>query len=225
MTPVDAATAQGEERQALAATAEAVGVSLSDAQIAQLQSYLDLLERWNATYNLTSVRGRVEMRTQHLADCLAVIGPLRRHARAGTLLDVGSGGGLPGVIIAVALPGWQVSCVEAVGKKAAFLRQASGLLRLGNLRVEQARVGALQGTAFDVVTARAFATLADLVRVTGGLLVPGGVWMAMKGRVPDAEIADLPIGIEVFHVEPIAVPGLDAQRCLVWMRRRAEDDR
>jgi 16S rRNA (guanine527-N7)-methyltransferase len=163
------------------------------------------------------------MLVQHLADCLAVLAPLARQAAgkpAGRLLDVGSGGGLPGVVIATAWPEWEVTCVDAVGKKAAFVRQVAGQLRLSGLHAVHARVEALQAGPFDVVTARAFATLGELVRLTGHLLAPAGVWMAMKGQVPDDELAAVPAGVEVFHVEHLTVPGLDARRCLVWMRRR-----
>ena len=182
-----------------------------------------LLARWNATYNLTAVRDPAEMRVQHLADCLAVVEPLRRQLgqRAARLLDVGSGGGLPGVVLAVADANWDVTCVDAVGKKAAFIRQVAAELALPNLHAEHARVEALKkAPPFDVIASRAFASLADFVRLTRPLLAADGVWMAMKGKRPDDEIAALPADTEVFHVEPLAVPGLDAERCLVWMRPR-----
>jgi 16S rRNA (guanine527-N7)-methyltransferase len=121
-------------------------------------------------------------------------------------------------VLAVTEPNWDVSCVDTVGKKAAFVRHVAGELGLPNLHAEHARVEHLQRAPFDVITSRAFASLADFVRLTRHLLAPGGVWMAMKGKRPDDEIAALPAGVEVFHVEPITVPGLDAQRCLVWMR-------
>lgn len=197
-----------------------LGLAITAEQRAKLVLYLDLLERWNATYNLTAVRERDAMRTQHLADCLAVVAPLQRHAAAGRLLDVGSGGGLPGVVIAALLPAWQVTCVDAVGKKMAFVRQVAGALPLPNLRAEHSRIESLKAPRFDVVTSRAFASLADFTALTRQHLAPGGVWLAMKGRVPEEEIAALPPDVEVFHVEQLAVPGLDAQRCLVWMRPR-----
>lgn len=189
----------------------------------RLERYLALLGRWNTAYNLTSVRDPAQMRVQHLADCLAVVAPLRRHLgdRASVrILDVGSGGGLPGVVLAVSEPGWQVTCVDAVGKKAAFMRQVAGELALPNLHAEHARVEALRAAPFDVITARAFSSLAELVNLTRPLLAEGGVWTAMKGRRPDDEIAALPAAIDAFHVEPVTVPGLDADRCLVWMRAR-----
>ncbi|MFO1335368.1 MAG: 16S rRNA (guanine(527)-N(7))-methyltransferase RsmG [Piscinibacter sp.] len=190
----------------------------------RLLAYLALLQRWNATYNLTAVRDPGEMLTQHLADCLAVVGPLRRQLGAGTsrrILDVGSGGGLPGVVLAVLEPGWAVTCVDAVGKKAAFIRQVAVELRLRNLAAEHARVESLKAGGFDLITSRAFASLADFVSLTRKLLAADGVWAAMKGKTPEAELAALPAGITVFHVEPIAVPGLDAERCIVWMREAA----
>lgn len=182
--------------------------------------YLQLLQRWNATYNLTALRDPAQMQTQHLADCQAAVAPLRRELAGRPapvrILDVGSGGGLPGVVLALAEPAWDVTCVDAVGKKAAFVRQVAAELELPNLHAVHARVEVLNRPSFEVVTARAFASLSALVQATRRLLAPGGVWMAMKGRRPDDELAALPPGI-VFHVEPVEVPGLD-QRCLVWMR-------
>ncbi len=211
--PVDAA-----ELQAIFAS---LGLTPEPSQIASLSTYLDLLQRWNATYNLTAVRERSAMLSQHLADCLAVIAPLRRHRTEGRLLDVGSGGGLPGVVIAALLPQMDVTCVDAVGKKVAFVRQVAGALQLPHLHGAHARVEDLKLPAFDVITSRAFATLALFVRLTEKHLADDGVWLAMKGHTPDDEMAALPPSVEVFHVEQLAVPTLDAQRCLVWMRRRA----
>jgi len=197
---------------------------LTGDQTEALQAYLALLQRWNSTYNLTAVRDPADMLTQHLADCQALIAPLQRHIVQGRVLDVGSGGGLPGVVIAVLLPGLDVTCVDTVGKKAAFIRQVAGQLRLANLRAEHARVEQLKLPPFDVITSRAFASLPDFVRLTRGLLKPGGAWLAMKGRTPEDEIAALPPDIDVFHVEPLTVPGLAAERCLVWMRPKAAEN-
>ncbi|MDE1950831.1 MAG: 16S rRNA (guanine(527)-N(7))-methyltransferase RsmG [Burkholderiales bacterium] len=206
----------------IAALCRRLGLAASDAQIAALADYLALLQRWNATFNLTAVRDPDRMLTQHLADCLAVIEPLsRQQPGPGRLLDVGSGGGLPGVVIATLRPDLDVSCVDTVGKKAAFIRQAAGALQLSNLHAEHARVEKLDRPPFDLITARAFSSLADFTAWTRPLLAEGGVWMAMKGRSPDDEIQALLPSIEVFHVEPIEVPGLEAERCLVWMRPRA----
>jgi len=134
---------------------------------------------------------------------------------------VGSGGGLPGVVLALMFPHWQVVCVDTVGKKAAFIRQVAVELGLRNLGAEHARVEALKGGAFDIITSRAFASLVDFTRLSRASLAPQGVWMAMKGKTPADELSELSEDIEVFHVEPLSVPGLNAERCLVWMRPRA----
>ncbi len=208
------------EASVLSAVFTSLGLVADPARLQALTAYLDLLQRWNATYNLTAVRDRSAMLSQHLADCLAVIVPLGRARAQGRLLDVGSGGGLPGVVIAALLPEMAVTCVDAVAKKAAFVRQVAGALQLPNLQAVHARAEDLRLPAFDVITSRAFATLDLLVRLTEKHLAADGVWLAMKGRVPAEEIAALPPAIEVFHVEQLQVPTLDAQRCLVWMRRR-----
>lgn len=225
---------------AMAPVLEALGVTLDEAQRQRCAAYMGMLSHWNATYNLTSLRDAPEMFTHHLSDCLAVLPHLAKHLAAASstgdagaggqgatgaavppvrLLDVGSGGGLPGVLLAIARPDVQVCCVDTVGKKAAFVRQVAAELRLPNLRAEHARVEDL-ASRHDIVTSRAFASLADFVSLTRERLAPGGVWMAMKGRSPDDEQAVLPDDIEVFHVEQLQVPGLDAERCLVWMRCR-----
>lgn len=201
----------------LGALCAALGLAPTADQTRLLLGYLDLLQRWNATYNLTAVRDREAMLVQHLSDCLAVVGPLRRVRSCGRLLDVGSGGGLPGVVLSIMLPGFDVSCVDAVGKKAAFIQQVAATLALPNLRGLHARVETLKETPFDIITSRAFASLGDFTRLTRTLLAPAGAWLAMKGKPPEAEMAALPTDIEVFHVEQLTVPGLDAQRCLVWM--------
>lgn len=208
-------------RPALAEIDRALALALTKTQLDTLLAYLALLQRWNATYNLTAVRDPVQMLTQHLADCLAVIGPLRRHFATDSsprLLDVGSGGGLPGVVIAALNPGVHVTCVDTVGKKAAFIRQAAGELGLGNLLAEHARVEQLKAAPFDVIVSRAFASLGDFTRLTRQHLAPQGVWMAMKGKTPEDELTQLPAKLEVFHVEQLTVPGLQAERCLVWIR-------
>ena len=207
-------------RQALQAANDQLSLDTSDTQVDALLAYLALLQRWNAHYNLTAVRDPAQMLTQHLADCLAVIGPLRRQigAAPARLLDVGSGGGLPGVVIAILTSEIDVTCVDTVGKKAAFVQQVAGELRLRNLRSQHARVEQMKVEPFDVVTSRAFASLADFTTLTRQHLSGAGVWMAMKGKSPADELARLPSAVDVFHVEQLAVPGLDAERCLVWMR-------
>jgi 16S rRNA (guanine527-N7)-methyltransferase len=209
----------------LTAATGALGLDITTGQADALLEHLVLLQRWNATYNLTAVRDPAAMLRQHLVDCLAMVPALKRHfathPQARRLLDAGSGGGLPGVVLAVMLPELDVTCADAVGKKAAFVRQVAGTLSLPNLQAVHGRVEALKLAPFDIITSRAFASLADFVRWTEARLAPGGVWVAMKGATPDDELQSLPATVEVFHVEPLRVPGLDAQRCLVWMRRAA----
>jgi 16S rRNA (guanine527-N7)-methyltransferase len=199
-----------------------LGLSLSDAQIAQLLDYLGLIGKWNQVYNLTAVREPAEMLRLHLLDCLAVVAPLRRQTgeRPITLLDVGSGAGLPGIVIATCCPEVQVDCVDTVAKKAAFIQQAAATLKLSNLRGLHSRVENL-GTSYAVVTSRAFAALADFVSLSSAVLAENGVWLAMKAKHPADELAALPPGVEMFHVEQLRVPGLDAERCIVWMKRTA----
>ena len=210
-------------REVLTTGLQRLGLSLSETQVTQLLDYLALLQKWNKVYNLTAVRDPAEMLTHHLLDSLAAIPPLLRQTAGEPvrLLDVGSGGGLPGVVIAIVCPQIDVSCVDTVGKKAAFIQQAAATLRLPNLHGVHARVETLkaeQGGGFDVVCSRAFASLADFTNWSRSALRSGGVWMAMKGKHPEDELAALPTDVAVFHVEQLQVPGLDAERCIIWMR-------
>jgi 16S rRNA (guanine527-N7)-methyltransferase len=199
----------------------------ADALIAnRLVDYLDLLERWNAVYNLSAVRDRPAMRVQHLHDSLAIAAALERSdalPRHGSILDVGSGAGLPGLVLAACRPDGSVTCVDAVGKKVAFVAQAAAALGLANATALHARVETVQRPPVDLVTARAFATLADTVQATRHLLAPTGVWALAKGRSPSAEIDALPASVEMFHVERLHVPDLAAERHLVWLRPRTTD--
>lgn len=201
-------------RQGLAA----LGLGLGDDQAAQLLAYLDLLLKWNKVYNLTALREPDQVLTHHVLDCLAVIRPMAERLPAlTTVLDVGAGGGLPAVVIALTCPHIQVTAVDTVAKKAAFIQTAAHSLGLSNLKGVHARVEDVSGP-FDLVTSRAFASLLDFTTWSRGALAPHGVWMAMKGRTPDDEIAALPASVTVDDVQALQVPGLDAQRCLVWMR-------
>ena len=201
-----------------------LGLALNDDQITQLLDYLGLIQKWTKVYNLTAVRDPQEMLTHHLLDSLAVVAPLRLQVErlesiAGNihLLDVGSGAGLPGVVIAICCPQFSVHCVDTVAKKAAFIQQVAAHLKLSNLRGLHARVESLRDK-YEVVSSRAFASLADFTSWSSSALAEQGVWMAMKGKHPGEEIATLPPGVGVFHVEPLVVPGLGAERCLVWMK-------
>lgn len=207
-------------QQRLEALAARIPLVIDAREINVLMQYLTLLQRWNGTYNLTAVRDPAQMLTHHLVDCLAIVPALRR--RAGStpqrILDVGSGGGLPGVVLAALNTAWDVTCVDSVGKKTAFIQQAALELRLANLHAQHARVENLKAAPFNLITSRAFASLADFVNLSRNHLIPGGMWVAMKAKRPEAELAALPTGVEVFHVEQIDVPELGAERCLVWMR-------
>lgn len=202
-------------------------LELADLQVGQLLDYLELIQKWTKVYNLTAVRDPAAMLTQHVLDSLAVVLPLRakilEQGVAGVelkLLDVGSGAGLPGVVLAICHPQWSVDCVDTVAKKAAFIQQVAVSLKLARLRGLHARVESLVGP-YDVVCSRAFASLLDFTNWSAGALTESGVWMALKGKHPVDELAALPVGVKVFHVEPLTVPGLDAERCIVWMRRVA----
>lgn len=198
---------------------------LSNEQIDQLLNYQELISKWTKVYNLTAVRDPAEMLTHHLLDSLAVIHPLQRQLkqmvpeRYHRLLDVGSGAGLPGIVMAICCPSVAVTCVDTVAKKAAFIKQAALALKLRNLTVLHARVETITDS-FDVVCSRAFASVADFTKWSVGALGESGVWMAMKGKHPAEELAALPKSLEVFHVEQLAVPGLNAERCIVWLRQR-----
>ena len=199
--------------------AKVLGLSLSDEQVQRLLGYMALIQKWNKVYNLTALRDPADMLTHHLLDSLTAIAPLTRHTRGQPtrVLDVGSGGGLPGVVLAVCMPELNVTCVDTVAKKAAFVQQVAVSLKLPNLRGIHARVESLTDP-YQVICSRAFASLPDFVTWSRSALAEGGVWMAMKGKHPQDEITALPADVKVFHVEPLMVPGLDVERCMVWMR-------
>ena len=207
---------------------DALSLRATEAQRHQLLGYMDLIQKWNKVYNLTALRNPQEILTHHVLDSLSVISPLLEHLEQKNgasqpevnLLDVGSGGGLPGVVIAICCPFVRVTCVDTVSKKAAFIRQVAASLKLPNLLGVHARVESLSGP-FDVICSRAFASLPDFVSWSLGALAHEGVWMAMKGKTPEDEMAALPSSAEVFHVEQLKVPGLEADRCVVWMKKSA----
>lgn len=205
----------------LSAGAEALGLTLSAAQHQKLLAYLALMAKWNRTYNLTAVRDPAQMMTHHLLDSLAAVSAF---AQADNVLDVGAGGGLPGIVLAIwaaeARPGMKVSMIDTVHKKTAFLTQAKAELQLGNVSVYTARVEQLQvAQQFDVITSRAFAELNDFINWSNHLLQPGGRYIAMKGVMPQEEIARLPDGWKVEKTQALQVPGLDAERHLIFIER------
>ena len=194
--------------------AAALQLSLPAGAGERLLDYVELLTRWNAAYNLTAVRDPAEMVTRHVLDSLAIL----PHVTGETLADLGTGPGLPGLVLAIAAPRREVLLVDSNGKKVRFLREAIRSLKLAGVRAEQARVEDVPGQ-FDCVTARAFASLADMLAWGGHLLAPGGTWLAMKGKLADEELAGVPPAFTVAGVRTLAVPGLDAERHLVVLRR------
>jgi len=198
-------------------------LSLSDAQVKGLLDYQNLIGKWNKVYNLTAVRDPAEMLTHHLLDSLAAVAPLQKHLQDRGLtnarvLDVGAGAGLPGVVLAICCPTLAVTCVDAVGKKAAFIKHVALALGLPNLIGLHARVETIT-QPFDVICSRAFASLADFTGWSQAALAPGGAWMALKGKHPAEELAMLPPNVAMFHVEPLTVPGLAAERCIIWLQK------
>lgn len=202
--------------------AVALGLALTEAQVGQLLDYLALLAKWNAVYNLTAVRDPAAMVTQHLLDSLSVVAAFTGAKR---VLDVGAGGGLPGIVLAiwasVAQPSMQIALVDTVRKKTAFLTQVKAELGLSNVTIYTGRVEQLQVSApFDVITSRAFAELADFITWSGHLLAPDGSFMAMKGVTPDDEIRRLPVGWVVREIRALSVPTLSAERHLIRIARQ-----
>ncbi len=196
---------------------DGLGVLALDPALAKpLLAYLALLDRWNRTYNLTAIRDPAEMVVKHLLDSLA----MAPFVAGGTLADLGTGAGLPGIPLAVANPALHVTLVESNGKKARFLREAVRTLPLPNARVAESRIEALDEPGqYDAIVARALATLPLIVQLGGHLLKPGGRLLAMKGTIPEDEIAALPAGWRVEGVHLLVVPGLIAERHLVVVER------
>ncbi|MGN6707186.1 MAG: 16S rRNA (guanine(527)-N(7))-methyltransferase RsmG [Rhodanobacter sp.] len=192
----------------------ALGLQLPADAVPRLLDYLALLERWNGAYNLTAVRDPAEMVTRHLLDSLAILPFVHGHS----LADLGTGPGLPGIVLAIAAPGREILLVDSNGKKVRFLREAIRSLKLEGVRAEQSRVEDVAGQ-FDCVTARAFASLADMLAWGGHLLAPGGIWLAMKGKQPEDELPGIPDGFVVRATHELHVPGLPAERHLLVLGR------
>lgn len=196
-----------------------LALSLNNDQIDKIMSYLKLLSKWNAVYNLTAIRDQAEMVKQHLLDSLSAV-PAFSQARR--ILDVGAGGGLPGMMLAIAYPQASVSMIDTVSKKTAFLTQVKTELGLKNVTVYTGRVEALDvKEKFDVITSRAFSELCNFINWSGHLLADDGQFIAMKGVAPDKEIERLPEGWAVTGVQPLVVPGLQASRHLVFVKKTA----
>ncbi|MDE2429417.1 MAG: 16S rRNA (guanine(527)-N(7))-methyltransferase RsmG [Burkholderiales bacterium] len=192
-------------------------LDISDAQIGKMIAYLSLLSKWNSVYNLTSIRDPKEMVKQHLLDSLSAA-PAFKHAK--NVLDVGAGGGLPGMMLAITYPAIKISMIDTVSKKTAFLTQAKTELGLKNVTVYTGRVEALQvKEKFDVITSRAFSELCNFINWSGHLLADNGQFIAMKGISPSQEIERLPAGWHVESIQPLCVPGLHAERHLVFIKK------
>jgi 16S rRNA (guanine527-N7)-methyltransferase len=218
---VTLALGASEQADALAAGLAELGVALPTDAPARLLAYVDLLAKWNRTYNLTAIREPARMITHHVLDALAILRHLPARATL-RVLDVGSGGGVPGIPLAIARPGWSVTLLDANSKKTTFLTQAAIDLQAANVRIATARIEAFVPDApFDVVVSRAFSELADFAAGAARHVAHGGVLAAMKGVHPDEELAQLPDAIEVLDVPMLRVPGLDAARHLVLMRPRS----
>lgn len=205
----------------LVAGTQALQLTLSDAQHARLIDYLALMAKWNSVYNLTAVREPARMVTQHLLDSLAAVSAFRDARR---VLDVGAGGGLPGIVLAIwaaeARPDMRITMIDTVHKKTAFLTQVRAELGLSNVEVQTGRVEQWQAPhPFDVITSRAFADLADFVAWSQHLLEEGGCYIALKATAPEKEAASLPAGWHVKEIRPLHVPGMDAERHLVFIER------
>jgi 16S rRNA (guanine527-N7)-methyltransferase len=199
-----------------------LSLDLNQKQHEQLLDYLALLFKWNSVYNLTSVRDPMQMVTHHLLDSLAAVPSF---AGAVNVLDVGAGGGLPGIVLAIARPGMKVSLIDTVHKKTAFLKQVKAELELANVTVYTAKVQELQvEQKFDVITSRAFADLSDFVNWSGQLLAEGGKFIALKGVAPPDEQERLPAEWKVSHLQPLQVPGLDAERHLVFITKSQQTE-
>lgn len=216
--PVDIAA---QERLELAC--QQLGLDATADQQEKLLRYMAQMQRWNRTYNLTAIRDPEQMLIQHLFDSLSVVKPVRDALgeRPAKIYDVGSGGGLPGVVMAITQPDWEITCVDAVEKKTAFVQQMAGALMLPNLYAMHARIERVAPADCDVVISRAFASLHDFANWAGRHVRPGGALVAMKGKVPGDEIEALqaPGAWQVERIQSLEVPELDAERCLIWIRR------
>lgn len=211
------------DRNALSAVLDegiaAMALDVSPAQREQLLDYLGLMFKWNAVYNLTSLRDPMQMVTHHVLDSLAAVPAF---AGARNVLDVGAGGGLPGVVLAIVRPDMQVAMIDTVHKKTAFLTQVKAQLGLANVTVYTMRVEQLEvSDKFDVITSRAFADLSDFVNWSGHVLADGGRFIALKGVAPQDEQERVPAAWKVTQVQPLQVPRLGAERHLVYIERAA----
>lgn len=216
---------QESASQRIISAAQEMGVVLQERQAQALLVFADHLRKWNRVYNLTALRDPERILVQHLFDSLSVVAPMRKAVaamgrEAPSVVDVGSGAGLPGIVIAITNPDWKVYCVDAVEKKMAFVRQMCAVLGLPGLNAIHGRVEALPRFNADMVVSRAFASLADFAILASEHVGPGGALVAMKGQAPEEDFvtATSTGNWRIERIEPLAVPELAARRCLVWMR-------
>lgn len=197
-----------------------LGLDLASEKIDLILGYVGLLHKWGAVYNLTAIKAPEDILIQHVLDCLSIVNPLlSRVTGLSSVLDVGAGAGLPSVMIAIACPQVKVVAIDAVAKKIAFINQVALQLGLQNLSAQHQRIESVLSAQYDVVISRAFASLKDFIEGTRGAIRIGGVWLAMKGRIPSGEIESLPAGFMVTDILPLKVPGLNAERCLVCIAK------
>jgi 16S rRNA (guanine527-N7)-methyltransferase len=227
VTTIAHATVKVSTSERLLRALETLRLKSQPTQQTALLEYLSQLMRWNKTYNLTAIRDPDQALVHHIFDSLSLVAPLSQalslnQTETPTVVDVGSGGGLPGVILAIMLPGVLVTCVDAVEKKTMFVRQMAGVLTLPNLTAHHARIEALKPLQATLVTSRAFASLEDFAQLAGPHVREGGYLVAMKGREPTEEITALQAHTawSAQAIEPLTVPELEGQRCLVWMQRK-----
>jgi len=204
------------------------GLVITAAQMDCLLAYLEQLNKWNKTYNLTAIRDQEQALIQHLFDSLSIVKPLQLNIQSHgithpKIMDVGSGGGLPGVVLAITLPEASILCVDAVEKKVAFIKHVAGVLQLKNLKALHTRIQELPSAGMDIVTSRAFASLKDFANLSGKHVSVHGELVAMKGKNPKDEISEMDkTEWVVKEIETLTVPELDAERCLVWMQRKGK---
>ena len=227
MSSIAHATVKASTSERLLRALEILRLKSQPSQQAALLEYLSQLMRWNKTYNLTAIRDPDQALVHHIFDSLSLVAPLSRvlslnQTETPTVVDVGSGGGLPGVILAIMLPSVRVTCVDAVEKKTMFVRQMAGVLALPNLSAQHARIETLEPLQSTLVTSRAFASLQDFAQLAGPHVQEGGYLVAMKGREPTEELIALQAHTawSAQAIEPLTVPELEGQRCLVWMQRK-----
>lgn len=208
------------DRKLLEKGLEELGIPATEEQLSQLDRFSELLFKWNKTYNLTAIRSKEDLLTHHILDSLAVIPQLKTYlSRGGRILDVGSGGGLPAIPLAIMIPEVNVTMVDAVGKKVAFLTQCCLSLNLCNARAVHSRVEKMQDEPYDIITSRAFAALDLFTELTKSLLKTQGVWLALKGPGVGVEYPKLSSDVVVSKVFRIRVPFLEEERCLVELKR------